>query len=407
MKNLLGLDGKPMQRTAVRNDAKLDRLDAEALMSSAGLSGFGVGGVSINRALSLSTVWACLRVTAQMVASLDLQVFQRNRDGTKTRLADHPFEELLNQSPNQDDTGFDYWQRNTAAILAQGNAYSEINILGRTVRGLDPLPNCQPFRNRDGDLNYRINDRGKSEILPREKVMHLRGFGMGGDLGLSAVRFGSNTLRSSLAAEETSAQVFSNGMSAGGVLKTKGELTVDQRNQLQVFLDQYSGSKNTGKTMLLEYGLEYEGIGLNPEDAQLLETRGYNVEELCRWFGTPPVVVGHSADGQTMWGSGIEQVMLSWLTLGINPLLESIEQRIAKSILTAAERRTLAIKFNRQDMLRMDSKAMAAFISKLTVNAGLTPNEGRQLMNLPPLEGGNELYAQKQLQPLKNRKGES
>lgn len=403
MIKLLGLNGEPMQKTDVRQDAKWQRLETEAGFGVAGVSAYSGQSVSLNKSLSLSTVWACLKVTSQMVASLQIEVFQKNRDGSKERLADHPLEELLNQSPNEDDTGFEYWQRACAKTLANGNDYSEKIELGHSVRGLVPLPNCQPFRGRDGILQFRIQDRGKTEILPRDKVLHLRGFGMGGDLGLSAIRNGVQTFGASLAAEETSGRVFSNGLSTGGVLKAKGELTTDQRNQLQGFLDQYTGSKNTGKTLLLEYGLEYDQISLNPEDAQLLETRRHNIEEQCRWFGTPPVVIGHSPDGQTMWGSGLEQVMLSWLTLGINPILEAFEQRIAKSILSAADRRRLVLKFNRQDMLRMDSKAMSAFISKLVVNAIMTPDEGRAMINKPPMPGGDKLYAQKQLQPLENR----
>jgi len=161
----------------------------------------------------------------------------------------------------------------------------------------------------------------------------------------------------------------------------------------------YDGcSSRMGRILTLEGGLKWRLLQMNQDHAQLLDTRSFNVEDVCRWSGVPPVVIGHSADGQTMWGSGVEQIMLSWLTLGINPLLTRIEKRIRKDLLPA-DRPRWFVEFTREAMLQMDSKAKADFLTKMRFAGFMTGNEGRDKINMPRHPDGDELLVQTSLAP--------
>jgi phage portal protein BeeE len=149
--------------------------------------------------------------------------------------------------------------------------------------------------------------------------------------------------------------------------------------------------------MPLEAGWKFVPLSMNPEDAQLLESRAFNVEEVCRWFDVLPILVGHASQGQTMWGSGIEQIMLGWLTTNLDPLLINIEQAVRKQLLPAAERPRFFAEFNRAALMRADSAGRAALLSSLGQNGYLTRNEGRALDNREPLPGGDDLTVQSNL----------
>jgi HK97 family phage portal protein len=174
------------------------------------------------------------------------------------------------------------------------------------------------------------------------------------------------------------------GRGHGGrrVLKTNSRVNEKQRPQLQDMMADYSGSSRAGKIMVLEAGMEFQQLSLNPDDAQMLETRRFSIEEVCRWFGVPPIVIGHSAEGQTMWGSGVEQIFLSWMQLGLNPVLNKIEQRIKKSLIPRRDQRHLYVEFNREALLQMDSTAKAAFLSQMVNNGLMSRDEGRDKLNL-------------------------
>jgi HK97 family phage portal protein len=132
----------------------------------------------------------------------------------------------------------------------------------------------------------------------------------------------------------------------------------------------------------------------------MLENHRCSVEEMCRWFGMPPIIIGHAAQGQTMWGSGVEQILLAWLTLGIDPLCDRIEARIKKQLIRPSGNRRRYAEFNREALLQMDSAAKASFLSIMTQNGLMTRNEGRAKLNLPRVDGGDELTAQTNLAPL-------
>jgi HK97 family phage portal protein len=354
--------------------------------------------VTVDTAMSLAAFWACVRVTAQAVSTLPLQFFEKRAEGPVA--VDHWLAGILSGSPNRDQTSLEYWESVVAWLLVNGDACSEISSVGGPVSALHVLPNAYPHRDSDGVLVYKYSDRGKSYTLPREKVFHVKGFGFGGDSGLSAIRYGVQTFSTAIAAFETSGKLFSNGMMASGVLTSEQVLTDKQRDQLDVIMQRFAGSERAGKLMALEGGLKYSQLQLNPVDAELLQQQRFSIEEVCRWVGVPPIIIGHAPEGQTMFGSGVEQTFLAWLALGINPLCERIERRITKQLIPAGEQRRIYAEFNREAFLQMDAAAKASFLSQMVQNGLMDRSEGRRKLNLPTRAGADKLTAQSNLVPL-------
>lgn len=355
--------------------------------------------VNLKSTLQNATAWACIRLTATAVSSLPIGMFEKAANGGRNSI-DHDLGSVLIDSPNAGQTGLEFWETMVASLVARGNAYSERVYTGRFLSALQPI-DARPVR-VDGVLKFRVNDRGKTEDLPADKVFHLKGFNLGGDEGLSPIACGVHGLGSAIAADETAARIFANGLQQPLFIDSgKAKLTQDQRADLTELFKGFQGSDNTGKVMVLEAGMKPVPLTLNPDDAQMLESRRFNVEEICRWFGTPPIIVGHAAQGQTMWGSGVEQIMLAWLALGINPLCKRIEARIKKDLIPVGERRRVYVEFNREGLLQMDSAAKAAFLSTLTQNGLMDRDEGRAKLNLSARGGGAAvLTAQTNLAPL-------
>jgi HK97 family phage portal protein len=359
--------------------------------------------VTINSALQLSTFWACTRLTAGAIASMPLALYERRPDGSRVSAGDHALRPLLTDSPDGERTAFEFWEAAVAWLLASGNAYAEISRIGGRITALNLLPSDAVEVTREtatNDLRYRFTDRGKAIDLPAESVLHLKGFGFGGELGLSVIRYGVHSLGAAIAADETAGKLLGNGMLPSGVLSTEIDLSKEQREQVGKIMEQYATSTNAGKTMVLPHGLKFEQLSLNPEDGQLLTSRAFSVEDICRWFNMPPVIVGHAANGVTAWGSGIEQLILQWLTSSLNPLAIRIEKRIAMQLLGPGERARYYPEFNREGLLQADSAAKMAFLSSAVQNGLMTRNEGRGKLNLPRVADGDALTAQTNLAPL-------
>lgn len=360
--------------------------------------------VTLSSALTVSAVWACIARSAQAMASLPLDIFQKTSAG-RQRL-DNDLAELVSMSPNADQTPVEFWEGMFSWMMTTGNAYAEIFWVGTRASALTPIPSTHvtPIRNpRSNILHYEVSDPvdGKKRVVEAANMFHLRGWGFGGDEGMSPIRWGTQSLGAAMAADEASGKMFGAGMQASGVLKTNQALKPEQRGQLQQIMEGYSGSTRAGKIMILEAGMDWQALTLNPDDAQMLETRRFSIEEVCRWFGTPPIVIGHAAEGQTMWGTGVEQIFLSWMQLGINPVLKKVEQRIRKQLIPRRYQREVYAEFNREAMLQMDSKAKAEFIRAMVSSAVMMPDEGRDKLNMERIGGAaGELWIQGAMQPI-------
>lgn len=360
--------------------------------------------VTLSSALTVSAVWACIARSAQVMAALPLDVYRKTSTGRKK--ISGPVDDLIGLSPNADQTPVEFWEGMLSWLLATGNAYAEIDeINGRPV-ALLPLPSVlvKPIRNPVTlELMYEVREPGMSRprVLKRKQVLHLRGWGFGGDEGMSPIRWGTQSIGAAMAADEASGSMFGAGMQASGILKTNQRVNDRQRPEIQKLLESYSGSSRAGKIMVLEAGMEFQQLSLNPDDAQMLETRRFSIEEVCRWFGVPPIVIGHSAEGQTMWGTGVEQIFLSWMQLGINPVLHKIEQRIRKQLIPLREQREVYAEFNREGLLQMDSKAKAEFLRAMTANGIMSRDEARDKLNLERRGGvADDLMVQTAMSPI-------
>lgn len=395
-----------MQSVMSPGPAKLDGRPADTQHNIA----FGGGGTFANKrvtadsTMSLSTAWASVRLNARTIASCGRKVYRRDDALTRVAAEDHPLHRVLAISPNGDQTPMEFWEGQVTALNLRGNAYARIARRGDgQVIGLWPLnPDAvSVYRTATGERRYRVDG---TEDLPGRDVFHLRGFGAGGDLGLSPIAYGRQTIATALAAEEVAGSTFANGLQLSGFVEDQpnAKTTAEQRKEIVALFEKFAGSTRAGKVMPLPPGFTFKALGMSPEDAQLLDTRRFSVEEICRWFSVFPILIGHAAQGQTMWGSGIEQIVLAWLTLGLGTELERIEQAIEKQLILPAEQGRLYVQHNVESLLRADSAARAQLYSALGQNGVMKRNEMRSKENLPPdpSPGADMLTVQSNLIPL-------
>jgi HK97 family phage portal protein len=359
--------------------------------------------VNEHGAMQLSAFWACTRLISQTLATLPLGLFERDANGNKRAITQHDLYGLLHDSPNADQTAVEFWEGRGLGLCTAGNGYAEkMQRANGSLIALERMPCDTAVRRLDnGALEYSFYDRGKLEKLPESKVFHIRGFG-DGDVGMSPVSYARQTLGIATATEKATGQTFGKGMRAKGFLTTPKRLDAEQRAQAQKNLvDPFLGPN--GKTWgILEGGFDFKTVNITPHDAELILSRKFNVEDICRWLGVPPIMVGHSAEGQTMWGTGVASIMSAWLMTGLRPYLVRVEQAAKKRLLTPGERaRGIFIEFNVEGLLRGDANVRGEFYNKLVQVGALTPNEARALENRSPLEGGDDLLINSTLIPLR------
>ena len=354
--------------------------------------------VSVESTLQLDAAWACAKLVAETVGTLPCMVYET--DGA-TVASEHPLYELLHDQPNIDNTAVEFWEAITLSLQFYGNAFAEKTINAGRITALRIIhPSKVTISRERGERVYTVAENSSQRKLKEDQVFHVRGFGFGDDVGLSTIAFARQTVGSAIAAEKTAGKMFANGMQPSGILTSDKVLTADQRAQLGKMLEQYAGSDRAGKVAVFEAGLTYQQLMFTPEDAQMLATRRFGVEQVCRWFGVPPIMVGHAAEGVTTWGSGVEQIILQFTKTGLRPILKRIEAAIRRDLLTKEDRKKIKVEFNLEGLLRGDTQARAAFYSTMVQNGIFTRNYCRKLENLPPIAGGDELTAQTNLAPL-------
>lgn len=364
--------------------------------------------VSTEGALNLSAFWAAARITAQTVASLSFDVMEKGADGVKVRAPDHWLQRIIDSSPNADQTAIEFWEGRVLGLCTSGNAFAEKAFLGGKLTALNRMPaDTDVSRNSGGALQYRFSDRGKDVVLPEDKVFHVKAFG-DGDVGLSPVSYARQTLSLTTATEKAAGHAYSKGLrSKGFFVMPSGSkaLTKEQRDDAKKNLIDANTGSNAPWAGLLEGGVDFKTVSLSMRDAEMILNRRFNVEEVCRWLGVPPIIIGHSSDGQTMWGTGVASIMQAWLTFGLRSYIKRIEQAIEKRLLTPVDRLRYSIKINYEDLLRGDSAARAAFY-KILLDAGvMTINEVRKIEGLPPVPGGDIPRIQTQNQPISDAIG--
>lgn len=352
-------------------------------------------------ALALSAVWACVNLLAGVQASMPLRVLLNEKAGRKP-VADHPLYRLLHDSPNADQTAFDFWSVVSAQLELRGNAYARKHMSGGRIVAIEPIDaEVTVKRVESGRIAYEWSADGRAFRLLDSEILHLRG-PFGGPLGgMSTLAAARRAFGIAGAADMAAASTFRNGLRPSGVLAFDQFLTAEQRAIAEEKLaTRFSGVINAGRPMVLEGGAKWQAVMLSPEDAQMLESRGFSVEEICRFFGVPPFMIGHT-EKQTSWGSGVEQQTIGFVRYTLRPRLVRIEQTIDKQLLTPEERaRGLSVEFNLEGLLRGDSKSRAAYYREMTMIGAMTINEVRALENLPPVAGGDVPRMQAQNVPI-------
>lgn len=347
--------------------------------------------VSVDSTLQLSTAWACVRLISETIATLPIALYER-KNGAPAVASMHPVHHVISQQPNADQTPVEFWENVLASLLLQGNNFNEPIRSGSDLVSLEfmlPQRMGTPKRLPDGRIEYTYTDwDGQPRTFTDETLMHTRAFGTNPLYGISPIAKGRHIFGAAMAADEAASKMFANGMKLGGVLSTDQILKPEQRKDLKADMAaQFTGAVNAGKTMVLEAGMKYQQVSMTPEDAQMLQTRSFNVEEICRWFRVPPWMVGHT-EKSTSWGSGIEQQMIGFIAFTLLPWMKRIEQSINRRLLRPDERRYFYAKYNPEGLLRADSAARAAFYSAMTQNGIYTRDDCRAKEDLPPM-GGN------------------
>lgn len=342
--------------------------------------------------MQLSAVYACVRVIAETVASLPLHLY-RHIDEGKQRATKHPLYPLLHDAPNPEMTSFILRETTMTHLLLWGNSFSQILRNGRgEVLGLYPLlpDKMQVTRNEDGELIYLYQNNLNRMAFHRDEILHIPGLGFDGLVGYSPIAMAKNSIGLALATEEFGSSFFSNGAAPGGVLEHPGTLK-DPSKVRESWNKLFQGSGNSNKVAVLEEGMTYKPIGIPPNEAQFLETRKYQTEEICRIYRVPPHLI---ADLDKATFSNIEHQSISFVVHTIRPWLVRLEQAMNKALLTPDEKKDYFIEFNVDGLLRGDYESRMNGYATARQNGWMSANDIRRLenMNLIPTEEGGDLY---------------
>lgn len=357
--------------------------------------------VTADKVIRLSAVWACVRLLSESISTLPLKIYERQADGSRKLAQNNPAYQILCRRPNPEMTPFRFMLMIVASVCLRGNAFVEKLYIGSKLVSLVPLlpQNMVVKRLDSGKLQYTYTDNGVQRIIPVDRMMHIRGFGLDGVCGMMPTMAGVDVFGAAMAVDEAAAKIFENGLQSTGFLSSKTALNEGQRERLRKALQNFIGSKNAGKLMVLENELTYQNVTMNPEAAQLLESRSFSIEEICRWFRVPPFMVGHTTK-QSSWASSLEGMNMLFLTHTLRPLLVNIEQEIARCLLNSDE--DLFAEFSVEGLLRADSAGRAAYYTSALQNGWMSRNDVRRLENMPPIEGGDIYTVQLNLTQLKN-----
>ncbi len=362
--------------------------------------------VSADKAIRLSAVWACVRLLSESVSTLPLKIYERQSDGSRKPATNHPAYQVLCRRPNLEMTPSRFMLMLVASICLRGNGFVEKKMIGNKLVSLVPLlpQNMVVKRLDNGSLQYTYTESNSQRVIPAKNIMHIRGFGLDGVCGMMPMMTGRDVIGAAMAVEESAAKIFENGLQSSGFLSAETALDNDQRERLRGYMQAFTGSRNAGKIMVLEGGLKYQNVTMNPEAAQMLESRAFSIEEICRWFRVPPFMVGH-ADKQSSWASSVEGMNLQFLTNTLRPLLVNIEQEISRCLLDGDE--DLFAEFSVEGLLRADSAGRSAYYTTALQNGWMSRNDVRRLENMPPIEGGDLYTVQLNLTPLEDLKQNS
>lgn len=350
--------------------------------------------VSTEGAMQVSAVYSCVNILSKMVAALPLRMYEKDGTGKSKEAPLHPLNDLLEYQPNRWQTAWDFKAMMMMHLALRGNAYARI-IGGR--RGFaDRLEPIHPDRVikverlPSGEIRYTyLDEDNKQQRLMQDEVMHLRtAIAPGGLQGMSPVAYARETLGLAMAAEQHGAQIFSNGARPQGIVTVEKTMSEPAYKRFkEEFRAAYNGLSNTGKVPILEDGAKFESVTLSNDETQFIATREFQIEEICRWFDVPPVML-HHMQKTTSWGTGVESIMLGFVRTNLRPWLECWTQAVRRDLILAPQR--FEARWDIEDLIAGDMKAKGEFYQKLVLSAILTPNEARSALGYNPIENGDE-----------------
>ena len=360
--------------------------------------------VNEHTAMQMTAVYSCVRILAEAIASLPLFVYRYRDDGNKEKYMDHPLWRVLHDEPNPEMTSFVFRETMMNHLLLSGNAYAQIirNARGEVVALYPLMPNRMKVdRDSMGRLYYRYTrnsddapevakNRLSDAILAPCDVLHVLGLGYDGLIGYSPIAMAKNAVGLSMAAEEYGAKFFANGAAPSGVLEHPGTIK-DPEKIRQSWQSTFGGSSNSNKIAVLEEGMKYSPIAVSPEQAQFLETRKFQINEIARIFRVPPHML---ADLEKSSFSNIEQQSLEFVKYTLDPWVVRWEQAMNRSLLMESEKPAVFTKFNVDGLLRGDYASRMSGYAISRQNGWMSANDIRELENLDriPDELGGDLY---------------
>ena len=357
--------------------------------------------VNERSAMQMTAVYACVRILSEAIAGLPLHLYRYKEDGGKEKAIGHPLYLLLHDEPNPEMSSFVFRETLMTHLLLWGNAYAQIirNGKGEVVALYPLMPNRMTVdRDSSGQLfySYQMNNsdaptmKTGTVILKPSDVLHIPGLGFDGLVGYSPIAMAKNAIGLAIATEEYGAKFFANGATPGGLLEYPG--TVKDPDRVRESWNKgFSGSQNAGKVAILEEGMKYTPISIAPEQAQFLETRKSQINEIARIFRVPPHMVG---DLEKSSFSNIEQQSLEFVKYTLDPWVVRWEQSLSRALFTPEEKKKYFVKFNVEGLLRGDYQSRMNGYATARQNGWMSANDIRELENLDriPAEEGGDLY---------------
>lgn len=356
--------------------------------------------VTERSAMQMTAVYSCVRILAEAIAGLPLHVYRYNSNGGKEKAIDHSLYLILHDEPNPEMSSFVFRETLMTHLLLWGNAYAQIirNSKGEVMALYPLMPNKMSVdRDENGQLYYQclrsvdeVGGKSETVILKPTDVLHIPGLGFDGLVGYSPIAMAKNAIGLAIATEEYGAKFFANGAAPSGVLEHPGTIKDPQRVR-EAWQSQFGGSQNSGKIAVLEEGMKYTPISISPEQAQFLETRKFQINEIARIFRVPPHMVG---DLEKSSFSNIEQQSLEFVKYTLDPWVIRWEQSIMRTLLTPEEKKSYFVKFNLEGLLRGDYQSRMNGYATARQNGWMSANDIRELENLDriPAEAGGDLY---------------
>jgi phage portal protein, HK97 family len=357
--------------------------------------------VNEHTAMQMTAVYSCVRILAEAVAGLPLHLYKYTDSGGKEKALSHPLYFLLHDEPNPEMSSFVFRETMMTHLLLWGNAYAQIirNGKGEVIALYPLMPNRMSVdRDSSGNLYYsytRYSDdaptmNGVTVTLRPTDVLHIPGLGFDGLVGYSPIAMAKNAIGMAIACEEYGAKFFANGAAPGGVLEHPGTIK-DPQKVRESWNAAYQGSSNSHRVAVLEEGMKYQPIGISPEQAQFLETRKFQINEIARIFRVPPHMVG---DLEKSSFSNIEQQSLEFVKYTLDPWVIRWEQAISRALLRSDEKKQYFSKFNVDGLLRGDYVSRMSGYATARQNGWMSANDIRELENLDriPPELGGDLY---------------